>query len=256
MWPYSYDSCDSGTLKNQTNPSTQSTVWQTSDGYDLSYLPGQRASACTCKGEECVIFVLSSVRPTFGLKSRDNSHPGPSVSVGRSAPELDVFEALINPSDLVGEVSQTLQIAPFDMDYQWDNATGNFKIDTPRSTLLNPYHGGHYQQVRISFLSASRKCTLMILGVIAQSCSALSLTNPDGYYLEDPTSFHNYSVEYKPSKGKDYDGYMYWKQDDKVNWMMNESGLQGNTSMDYSQRLVPREVSLQTLSTIRERKMG
>lgn len=149
------------------------------------------------------------------------SHPGPSVSVGRSAPELDVFEALINPATFVGEVSQTMQIAPFDMDYLWDNTTGGtFKIETPRTTTLNAYHGGHYQQ----------------------SCSALSLTDPDGYYLEDPTAFHKYSVEYMPSKGNDYDGYMYWKQDDKVNWMMNESGLQGNTSMDYSQRLVPREV--------------
>lgn len=44
----------------------------------LSYLPGQRLSRCTCPGE---------------------SHPGPVHSnneyVGRSAPEIDMFEAQV-----------------------------------------------------------------------------------------------------------------------------------------------------------------
>ena len=45
----------------------------------LSFLQGQRLSRCTCKGE---------------------SHPGPMHSdgtyVGRSAPEIDVFEAQVS----------------------------------------------------------------------------------------------------------------------------------------------------------------
>lgn len=45
---------------------------------DLSYLPGQRLSACTCPGE---------------------NHPGPILSdgsfAGRSAPEIDIFEASV-----------------------------------------------------------------------------------------------------------------------------------------------------------------
>ncbi len=44
----------------------------------LSFLPGQRLSRCTCEGE---------------------SHPGPKhedgTYVGRSAPEIDVFEAQV-----------------------------------------------------------------------------------------------------------------------------------------------------------------
>ena len=44
----------------------------------LSYLPGQKLSRCTCPGE---------------------SHPGPVHSdgtyVGRSAPEIDIFEAQV-----------------------------------------------------------------------------------------------------------------------------------------------------------------
>jgi hypothetical protein len=59
-------------------------------------LPGQRLSACTCPGE---------------------SHPGPQNSdgsfVGRSAPEIDLFEALIDGKR--GQVSQSAQWAPFNV---------------------------------------------------------------------------------------------------------------------------------------------
>jgi len=56
--------------------------------------PGQRLSACTCKGEE---------------------HPGPNVRTGRGAPEIDIIEAQISSRNgrLQGEVSQSAQIAPF-----------------------------------------------------------------------------------------------------------------------------------------------
>lgn len=59
-------------------------------------LPGQRLSACTCPGE---------------------SHPGPvhqdGSYVGRSAPEIDLFEALVDGKR--GQVSQSAQWAPFDV---------------------------------------------------------------------------------------------------------------------------------------------
>jgi Beta-glucan synthesis-associated protein SKN1/KRE6/Sbg1 len=61
-----------------------------------SMLPGQRLSACTCPGE---------------------SHPGPvhqdGSYVGRSAPEIDLFEALVDGHR--GQVSQSAQWAPFDV---------------------------------------------------------------------------------------------------------------------------------------------
>jgi hypothetical protein len=48
------------------------------NGGRLSFLPGQRLSRCTCPGE---------------------SHPGPvhadGTYVGRSAPEIDIFEAQV-----------------------------------------------------------------------------------------------------------------------------------------------------------------
>lgn len=101
QWPYSYDSCDVGTLPNQTYPGEKKPLAATENGdptengvlvgrifrYLLqfskrdvqSFLQGQRLSACTCPGE---------------------SHPGPvrqdGTYVGRSAPEIDIFEATVD----------------------------------------------------------------------------------------------------------------------------------------------------------------
>ena len=101
MWPYSYDSCDVGTLPNQTMPDgtpVANTIGN-DEKYDgaLSFLPGQRLSACTCP---------------------DSVHPGPVRSdgsyVGRSAPEIDVLEAQVDSTTRIGHVSQSGQFAPFD----------------------------------------------------------------------------------------------------------------------------------------------
>jgi len=95
MWPYSYDDvCDAGITANQSS----------TDG--ISYLPGMRLPACTCPGED---------------------HPSPGKS--RSAPELDVLEASVttlNPKKgyMIGDVSQSLQIAPFDIWYMPDYGKG------------------------------------------------------------------------------------------------------------------------------------
>lgn len=81
-WPYSYDTCDVGTLPNQTDPKTggplaAKTMGDPYHNNVLSYLPGQRLSRCTCPR-------LSGL----------NNHPGPKhpdgTWVGRSAPEIDM----------------------------------------------------------------------------------------------------------------------------------------------------------------------
>lgn len=89
LWPYSYhDKCDFGITKNQSDP----------DG--LSGLPGMRLPACTCSSAD---------------------HPNPGKS--RSAPEIDALEAsvgVLDPKtgDAIGSVSQSVQLAPFDIWYQ------------------------------------------------------------------------------------------------------------------------------------------
>lgn len=68
-------------MANQTvngQPAAATINGDKADGGALSYLPGQRLSRCTCSGE---------------------SHPGPrhqdGTFVGRSAPEIDIFEAQV-----------------------------------------------------------------------------------------------------------------------------------------------------------------
>ncbi|KAF4612061.1 hypothetical protein D9613_003618 [Agrocybe pediades] len=107
LWPYSYDSCDVGTLPNQTYPGTATPIAATENGdpsHDnvLSYLPGQRLSACTCAGE---------------------SHPGPARRdgsyVGRSAPEIDIFEATVESDGgkyIIANLGFSMNFAALDLD--------------------------------------------------------------------------------------------------------------------------------------------
>lgn len=120
VWPYSYSSCDAGITPNQSSP----------DG--LSYLPGQKLSACTCDGED---------------------HPNPGV--GRGAPELDILEAEASTELRVGVASQSLQIAPFDI---WYIPDYNFvEIYNFSTTTMNTYCGGPFQQAisAVTTLNAS-----------------------------------------------------------------------------------------------------
>ncbi|KAH6912592.1 beta-glucan synthesis-associated protein KRE6 [Coprinopsis sp. MPI-PUGE-AT-0042] len=132
LWPYTYDACDVGTLPNQTYPGTRLPEAAVSGGDEyndgaLSYLPGQRLSACTCPGE---------------------SHPGPmrrdGTYVGRSAPEIDIIEATI--VDGIGEVSQSAQLAPFNAGYKLIETAGAYEIYDADVTEINEYLGGIFQQ--------------------------------------------------------------------------------------------------------------
>ncbi|ODV85507.1 glycoside hydrolase family 16 protein [[Candida] arabinofermentans NRRL YB-2248] len=103
VWPYSYDSCDAGITANQSS----------ADG--LSFLPGQRLSSCTCKGED---------------------HP--SIGTARGAPEIDIMEGLHN------KFAQSFNIAPFDI---WKTPDYDFiSIDNRSITAMNPFQGTVYQE--------------------------------------------------------------------------------------------------------------
>ena len=127
MWPYSYDSCDIGTFPNQTNHDGTPAAAATggANGGALSFLPGQRLSACTCPGSD---------------------HPGPAVSTGRGVPEIDVLEAQIETSTMTGEVSQSFQTAPYNAQYEFDNSSSVTPIYDTSITKFNSYKGGPFQQ--------------------------------------------------------------------------------------------------------------
>lgn len=127
-WPYSYVTCDVGTFPNQTNPdgtTPQAALTGSPSGGELSLLPGQRLSACTCPGSD---------------------HPGPHVSDGRNVPEIDILEAQVDVSNFRGQASQSYQTAPFNFQYQFDNSSSSSPIYDPSVTQFNTYKGGQLQQ--------------------------------------------------------------------------------------------------------------
>ncbi|PPQ64906.1 hypothetical protein CVT24_008246 [Panaeolus cyanescens] len=201
MWPFTYDTCDVGTLPNQTYPGTQTPAAALSGGDPsregvLSYLPGQKLSACTCPGE---------------------SHPGPMRSdgsyVGRAAPEIDVIEALVDSEG--GKVSLSAQWAPYNAGYNWLNTSSNMIIHDPEHTVLNAYKGGVYQQ----------------------TTSGLAVTNQECYELHG-RCFAEYGFEYRP--GFD-EGYITWINDGRRSWTLYGPGMGPDPLSEIGARPVPME---------------
>jgi len=200
LWPYSYDSCDVGTLPGQVYPGTQTPLAAVQNGDPehnnvLSMLPGQRLSACTCPGE---------------------SHPGPQRQdgsyVGRSSPEIDLFEALVAGNR--GQVSQSAQWAPFNAQYAWQNTSSNLYIADPTATQLNAYIGGAFQQ----------------------TTSGLASTNSDCYELE-ARCFSVYGYEYAAGTS----GYINWIVNDTVSWGLKAAGLSADSATEIGTRPIPTE---------------
>ncbi|ORY27881.1 beta-glucan synthesis-associated protein-domain-containing protein [Naematelia encephala] len=199
-WPYTYDSCDIGTLANQTyvnGTGPDATLTTGSDDGPLSYLPGQRLSACTCKGED---------------------HPGPDVSKGRAAPELDIIEAQLNIDIPKGQVSQSYQVAPYDDYYLWNNATSNFVIYDSDLTAWNTYKGGFYQQ----------------------AVSGLTYIDNDVYQLTNG-DFNTYGVEYYTDPNNRDDGHITWVAGGQKSWEMLPAAIGPNARTEVGQRLIPEE---------------
>ncbi|KIM68922.1 glycoside hydrolase family 16 protein [Scleroderma citrinum Foug A] len=199
MWPYTYDACDVGTVANQTVdglPVAATVNGDKGKGGILSWLPGQKLSRCTCPGE---------------------SHPGPIHNdgsyVGRSAPEIDVFEA--QASDFIGQVSQSAQWAPFNAGYIWQNTSQNEVIRDPTISVQNTYIGS----------------------VLQQATSVVTTTDPN-CYEGTGGCFSIYGFEYVP--GFD-NAYITWVSNNQVAWTLNVAGMGADSAVQISARPVPQE---------------
>ncbi|KAH8825050.1 glycoside hydrolase family 16 protein [Flagelloscypha sp. PMI_526] len=119
MWPYSYDTCDVGTFPNQTARDGTPTAAATggNGGNPLSFQPGQRLSAC------------------------------------RGVPEIDILEAQIDTTVMHGQASQSFQIAPYNMNYQFVNHTPSSTIYDTTKTQFNTYLGSVYQQADEGYIT-------------------------------------------------------------------------------------------------------
>ena len=205
-YSYSYTSCDVGTLPNQTYPNMtgpDATLTTGADGTPLSFLPGQRLSACTCPGED---------------------HPGPDVTVGRAAPEIDLIEAQLRLDVQRGQVSQSYQIAPYDDFYQFNNRSTGARIYNAENTVFNGYKGGWFQQ----------------------AVSALTLM-PDRIYYDQanigPRSqeFATFSFEYQAYPEEREKGYIHWIVDDEPAWTMYADAIGPNAETGVGRRIITEE---------------
>lgn len=193
-WPYSYDACDTGTLPNQTKPDGTP-----AEASGLSFLPGQRLSACTCPGTNV-----------------PQDHPGPSVSTGRAAPEIDVIEAQIDTTNREGQASQSFQIAPFNFHYQFNNASDAVNINNPNTSFTNNFKGSLFQQ-------------------------AVSIVTELGTGPYGGNAFQTYGYEWFSNPSNRAQGYLAWYVGDSLTWSMNEKAVGPDPSLDMSQRLIPEE---------------
>lgn len=148
VWPYCYNECDAGITANQSS----------TDG--ISYLKGQKLNACTCDGED---------------------HP--NQGVGRGAPEIDVLEGTVSSDLKVGVVSQSLQLAPYDIWYEPDM---NFiEVYNQTVTVTNTWFGGPLQQ----------------------AISMATTLNTTWYEYSSTPSYQSFGFEFMSG---DSDGYIRW----------------------------------------------
>ncbi|KAF8194222.1 beta-glucan synthesis-associated protein [Pholiota molesta] len=189
-WPYSYDACDLGTF-----PAQQDRSGNPISSKGLSQQLGQRLSACTCPGSD---------------------HPGPSVTVGRGVPEIDIIEARIDTSRMQGQVSQSFQCAPYDAGYNWIKTSPATTIYNANLSSANLYQGGTYQE-------------------------AISVQT----YIDDqfygPNGFAPYAYEYWSDPKNRDDGYITWYSNGQKTYTITSATVGPNSESQVSQRLIPEE---------------
>jgi len=137
--------------------------------------------------------------------------------VGRSAPEIDIFEATAKydkaTGEIVGEVSQSLQIGPFDYNYTYQESLTT--IPNPSITVLNPYKGGAFQQ----------------------AVSALTVTDQTAYELSGG-NFSIYGYQYKSGSS---DAYICWISNGVQSWTLPGAAIGADQQVQIGPRLIPPE---------------
>lgn len=169
----------------------------------LSYLPGQKFSACTCPGED---------------------HPGPRNDFGRAAPEIDAVEAQIIIREGTGEVSQSNQVAPYDDYYQFNNASNVVTIYDESITYFNTYLGGNFQQA-VSALSRIPNNTYYNQDTLGQQSK----------------QFATYGFEYSADFENRENGYITWVNNGKRSWTMLADAVGPNPRTEVGRRIVSEE---------------
>ncbi|TBU27933.1 glycoside hydrolase family 16 protein [Dichomitus squalens] len=186
-WPYSYNACDMGIVANQTVNNLLVAATEGNDAYNNGAL--------------------------------SESHPGPvhdnGEYVGRSAPEIDMFEAQIGGTpmgDGSGAVSQSGQWAPFNWKY---TPLGEFDVPDLTRSVNKSYTGGVYQQ----------------------ATSVVTATDQTAYEFNG-YGYSVYDFQYKPGFG---DAYISWIATGQLAWSLHWSTMGPDAVVEISDRPVSQE---------------
>ncbi|KAJ3494568.1 hypothetical protein NLJ89_g10781 [Agrocybe chaxingu] len=169
-----------------------------------------------------VVVVVIVIVVVVDETSLGSDHPGPDVSRGRGAPELDIFEAEKDKDiPLVHIVSQSAQFAPFSHDYTYTNNTGDWiNYDTTR-TRANTYRGSAVQQ----------------------SVSGLTRV-PADMFQGSGANFKTFGFEYWSDPNDRQAGYVNWQVDGARSHRVSATAVgpdQGPDGSGVGQRLIPEE---------------
>jgi hypothetical protein len=126
----------------------------------------------------------------------------------------DIIEAQVDVSLFEGQVSQSFQVAPFNFDWQFDNASTTFVNNS--LTHFNGYKGSQEQQ----------------------AISALTYIPDTGYGGEQ---YLTYGFEYWADPSNRDDGYITWVSNGKESWSMTAGAVGADSTAEISQRLIPEE---------------
>jgi beta-glucanase (GH16 family) len=133
--------------------------------------------------------------------------------VGRSAPEIDVIEGIVDEGQAMGSFSA--QFGPFDDKYIYDY-NAEYNIYYPGgNTTRNQFRGGVFQE------------TASGLAVLNQEC-----------YEFSANCFGVYAFEYKP--GFD-EGYITWVNNKHLAWTLLGPALRPNPNTEIGSRSISQE---------------
>ncbi|KAI9617031.1 hypothetical protein H4Q26_010669 [Puccinia striiformis f. sp. tritici PST-130] len=181
---------------------------------------GRAGYGASLDGTWPIVMTPRFSRCTCPRNSGKNYHPGPKhpdgTWVGRSAPEIDILEAITDPDTKQGQISQSVQLAPYNANYRMNNGTAGYvKVtDNPFQTVLNPYTGNIYQQ----------------------AASGLSNTDQTSY---GGKGFANYGFEYATSD--EASPFITWTQKDQAMWQLTPGALGPDPISQVGQRVIPNE---------------
>lgn len=115
-----------------------------------------------------------------------------------------------------GQASQSYQVAPYNMAYQFDNSSSSTPIVDPVNTRFNTYKGNVYQQ----------------------TISAMTYID-DKFYSGN--AFETYGLEWFSNPSKRANGYINWLTGGTKRWTLTPATIGPDQDASISQRLITEE---------------